>query len=184
MNEKDAVLASRAAGGQPEAAEELARQHGPAAYRLARSLGLGEHDAEDVAQEVIVRLLGMLERYDPEKAALSTLVYRMTTNAVCDARRKLAGFRTPDDSDVIRSAPARGAGPAAPGGGDGVRQMVLAAAESLPERQRQVFILHDIEELSVAQAAAALEISETNVRVQLCSARRALRERLAHLLEG
>jgi DNA-directed RNA polymerase specialized sigma24 family protein len=53
-----------------------------------------------------------------------------------------------------------------------------------PERQRQVFVLHDLEELSVPDTAAALEITETNVRVQLCSARRALRERLAHLLEG
>jgi len=185
VNETDAALARRAARGDPAAAEELARAHGPAAYRLARTLGLGEHDAEDVAQEVLVKLLGMLGRYDPERASLGTLVYRMTANAVADARRKLAGFRNPADSDVLRSAPdPRGAEAPAAGEPGAIRRAVLAAAQDLPERQRQVFILHDLEELSVGDTAAALEITETNVRVHLCSARRTLRERLAHLLEG
>jgi len=183
VRETDAELASRAARGDPAAAEELARAHGPAAFRLARSLGLDEHDAEDVAQEVLVRLLGMLGRYDPERAALGTLVYRMTVNAAADLRRSQAGRPGRADTEVLRSAPAR-ASAAEPGAADAghIRRAVLAAAQDLPERQRQVFVLHDLEELSVSEAAAALEISETNVRVQLCSARRALRGRLAHLI--
>jgi RNA polymerase sigma-70 factor (ECF subfamily) len=185
VKETDAELARRAARGDPAAAEELARAHGPAAFRLARSLGLDEHDAEDVAQEVLVRLLGMLGRYDPERASLGTLVYRMTANAVADLRRKQAARPGRADTEVLRSAPAREAAltPAAEDPGQ-IRLAVLAAAQMLPERQRQVFVLHDLEELTVAEAAAALEISETNVRVQLCSARRSLRERLSHILEG
>jgi len=186
VKETDAELARRAARGDPAAAEELARAHGPAAFRLARSLGLDEHDAEDVAQEVLVRLLGMLGRYDPDRAALGTLVYRMTVNAAADLRRKQAVRPGRADSEVLRSAPAREeySEPAIGNDPGRIRRAVLAAAQDLPERQRQVFVLHDLEELSIPEAAAALEISETNVRVQLCSARRALRERLAHLLEG
>jgi RNA polymerase sigma-70 factor (ECF subfamily) len=185
VKQTDADLARRAARGDPAAAEELARAHGPAAFRLARSLGLGEHDAEDVAQEVMVGLLRMLGRYDPERAALGTLVYRMTLNAVTDVRRRQAGRPGQADSEVFRSAPdPRGAPAPAVDEPGRVRMAVLAAAQGLPERQRQVFVLHDLEELSIAEAAAALEITETNARVHLCSARRTLRERLAHLLEG
>jgi RNA polymerase sigma-70 factor (ECF subfamily) len=185
VNETDAELARRAAAGEPAAAEQLARTYGPAAFRVARSLGLGEHDAEDLAQEVLVRLLGLLGRYRPERASLGTLVYRMTANAVSDFRGRPAAREARADSEVLR-----GAGD--PRGGTGaerleaaeLRELILAAAAGLPERQRQVFILHDLEELPVGDVAAALETSPGNVRVHLCSARRALRERLAHLLEG
>jgi RNA polymerase sigma-70 factor (ECF subfamily) len=185
VNETDAELARRAAAGEPAAAEELARTHGPAAFRVARSLGLGEHDAEDLAQEVLVRLLGLLGRYDPERASLRTLVYRMTANAVSDFRSRPAAREARADSELLRSAPdPRGYTEAGRLEAAELRRLILAAAAELPERQRQVFILHDLEELPVGDVAAALETSASNVRVHLCSARRALRERLAHLLEG
>ncbi len=186
MRETDAELARRASRGDPGAAEELARAHGPAAFRVAQSLGLGEHDAEDVAQEVLVRLLGALARYDPARASLATLVFRMTANAVADLRRRQAARPGQADTEALRTAPAREDGRADAAGDEPgrIRMAVLAAAQGLPERQRQVFVLHDLEELSIGDTAAALEITETNVRVHLCSARRALRERLAHLLEG
>jgi RNA polymerase sigma-70 factor (ECF subfamily) len=185
VNTEDAVLARRAVSGEAAAAEELARRHGPAAFRLARALGLGEHDAEDVAQEVLVRLLKMLDRYDPEKASLGTLVHRMTMNAASDHRRRQAGREVSSEDADLRAAPNARSFTEAAGLAPGeIRRAVLAAADGLPERQRQVFVLHDLEELPVADVAAALEITATNVRVHLCAARRTLRGKLAHLLEG
>jgi RNA polymerase sigma factor (sigma-70 family) len=133
VKKTDAELARRAARGDPAAAEELARTHGPAAFRLARLLGLGEHDAEDVAQEVLVGLLGMLGRYDPDRASLGTLVYRMTANAVTDLRRKQAGRPGRAETEVLRSTPdTRGTGGSDGGEPGEIRRAVLAAAESLP----------------------------------------------------
>jgi RNA polymerase sigma-70 factor (ECF subfamily) len=148
-------------------------------------MGLGEHDAEDVAQEVVLRLLGTAGRYDPRRAALSTLVYRMTVNAVHDFRARPSRREVGADTTAMLSLPAAGANRETRRPAEReLRDIVADAVELLPERQRQVCALHDLEGLSIAETAAALEITATNVRVHLTHARRALRQRLAHLLEG
>lgn len=159
--------------------------HGPASYRCARSLGLGEHDAEDVAQEVLLKLLGVMARYDPEKAAIGTLVYRMTMNATADHRRKPARREVRADTGMIRAVPDPDSHDEAERLEHGeLRELITATVHELPERQRQVCVLHDLEGMSVADTAHTLEITPTNVRVHLTHARRALRERLARILEG
>lgn len=185
MSAELAEIARRAASGDAAAAEALARACGPIAFRVARAAGLGEHDAEDLAQDVLLRLVGMLDGYDPQRAAPETLVYRMTLNAAADARARAGRRESRAATAVLDSA----ADPRAAAPGDGLaaadlRRLITAAAMELPERQRRVFLLHDLEGLGAAETAAAMGITETNVRVHLCAARRALRRRLAHLLEG
>ena len=185
MREKDAQLARRAAAGDAAAREELVQTYGPASFRTARSLGIGEHDAEDVAQEVMVKLLGAVGRYDPERAAIGTLVYRMTVNAVHDLRARPARREVEANTTVMQAVPSpRTAAEAERLEHGELRALIVTQVRNLPERQRQVCVLHDLEGLSIADTAATLEITTTNVRVHLTHARRALRERLAHLLEG
>jgi RNA polymerase sigma-70 factor (ECF subfamily) len=185
VREQDAKLARRAAGGDPAAREELVRRYGPVSFRCARSLGLSDHDAEDIAQDVMVKLLGAIGRYDPKKAAIGTLVYRITVNAVHDFRAKPQHRETGASTTVIRAVPSpRTRAEAEKLEFGEMRALIVNQVRTLPARQRQVCVLHDLEGMSIADTAAALEITPTNVRVHLTHARRALRERLAHLLEG
>ena len=185
MRDKDAQLASRAARGDADAREELVRKYGPASFRTARSLGLGEHDAEDLAQEVMLKLVGAIRRYDPQRAAIGTLVYRMTVNAVHDFRARPARREVGVDTTVLRTLPSPASGAEVQRLEYGeLRAVIVSQVRNLPERQRQVCVLHDLEGLSITDTAETLEITPTNVRVNLTHARRALRERLAHLLEG
>ncbi len=184
MRKKDAEVARRAAGGEPAAREELVRTYGPISFRCARTLGLGDHDAEDIAQEVMLKLLGAIGRYDSKRAAIGTLVYRMTVNAIHDLRAK-PSRREVGASTTVFSAipnPKNRAEAEALEFGE-MRQIIVNSVRHLPLRQRQVCVLHDLEGQSIADTATALEISTTNVRVHLTHARRALRERLRHLLE-
>lgn len=185
MRKRDAEIARRAAGGEPAAREELVRTYGPVSFRCARTMGLGDHDAEDIAQEVVVRLLGAIGRYDAERAAIGTLVYRMTINAIHDLRAKPSRREVGASTTVFSAIPnprSRAEAEALEFGE--TRQLIVNAVRHLPQRQRQVCTLHDLEGQSIAETAAALEITTTNVRVHLTHARRALRQRLSHLLEG
>lgn len=185
VRNQDAELARRAAEGDAASRDELVRQYGPASFRCARSLGLGDHDAEDVAQEVMVKLLGSIDRYDPSRAAIGTLVYRMTVNTVHDFRSRPARREVRGSTTVMKSlSNPRSAAEARRMENGEMRELIVRAVRDLPGRQRQVCALHDLEGLSIADTAAALEITPTNVRVHLTHARRALRERLGHLLEG
>ncbi len=185
MRKKDAELARRAAKGNPAAREELVRTYGPVSFRCARSLGLGDHDAEDLAQDVTIKLLGTIGRYDSERAAIGTLVYRMTVNAVHDLRAKPSRREVEANTAILSAIPNPGSRAEAEALELGeLRQLIVNAVRHLPLRQRQVCALHDLEGQSIADTAAALEITTTNVRVHLTHARRALRERLGHLLEG
>jgi RNA polymerase sigma-70 factor (ECF subfamily) len=184
VKDSDSDLARRAAAGEAAAREQLARAHGPVSFRVARSLGLDEHDAEDVAQEVMLRLFASLGRYDPARARMGTLVYRMTVNAANDLRSSRARCPAGADTTAVLSAPAPRPAPPAAGDDTGeLHRAVTAAVAGLPLRQRQVCTLHDLEGLSIADTAAALELTVTNVRTHLTYARRALRQRLAGLLE-
>jgi RNA polymerase sigma-70 factor, ECF subfamily len=185
VRKKDAELARRAAGGDPAAREELVRAYGPVSFRCARTLGLGDHDAEDIAQEVMIKLLKAIGRYDPERAAIGTLVYKMTVNAIHDLRAKPSRREVGASTTVFGAIPnprTRAEAEALEFGE--MRQLIVNAVRHLPQRQRQVCVLHDLEGQSISNTAAALEITTTNVRVHLTHARRALRERLSHLLEG
>ena len=63
-----------------------------------------------------------------------------------------------------------------------VRQLIEAALDELPEKYRVVFVLRDVEGLSVKETADALGLSESNVKVRLLRARLDLRERLTRVL--
>jgi RNA polymerase sigma-70 factor (ECF subfamily) len=185
VRKQDADLARRAADGEAAARDELVSRYGPASFRCARSLGLGDHDAEDVAQEVMVKLLGSIARYDPSRAAIGTLVYRMTVNTVHDFRGRPARREVRGSTTVMKAVPNPRSGAEAERlENSEMRSLIVRAVRDLPGRQRQVCVLHDLEGLSIADTASTLEITPTNVRVHLTHARRALRERLGHLLEG
>jgi RNA polymerase sigma-70 factor (ECF subfamily) len=109
----------------------------------------------------------------------------MTVNAVHDLRAKPQRKEVGASTTVMRSIPnPRDRAEAERLEFGEMRALIVNAVRTLPQRQRQVCVLHDLEGLSIADTAASLDITQTNVRVHLTHARRALRERLSHLLEG
>jgi RNA polymerase sigma-70 factor (ECF subfamily) len=162
-----AALASQAAAGDREAAEDLIGRLRPAILRYCRGrLGRmsGSYDvADDVAQEVCVAVLTALPRYRDEGRPFSAFVFGVAAHKVADAQR--AAFRAPvpvaalpertDDADGPEAALLRRV--------DGERARALLA--QLPEQQRELLVLRVCSGLSAEETGRALGMTAGAVRV-------------------
>jgi RNA polymerase sigma-70 factor (ECF subfamily) len=139
--------------------------------------------AEDLVQEVFLRVYRARERYAPE-ARFSTWLYRIATNlALNELRRprRRAPHRSAEDEEVVLAEPAAGADDVAHA--RRVGRAAAAALEELPETQRAALCLAAVEGLSYAEVAEALEVTESAVKALVHRARSALAQRLRAVRE-
>ena len=169
----DNELVSRAASGDRAAWAQLVDRYlGPVSGYAWHMLG-DRGEAEDVAQETFVRLMGKVADWDADGAAsLKTWLYRVAINLCIDRRRKVVPLpvaELPEVPDIH-----------APGAEEILDRdrVVREALDRLPERQRAVLTLVYYQGLSNGEAAAALRISVEAVESLLARARRALRAML------
>lgn len=141
----------------------LARQYGPAVYRLAFARTGSRADAEDVMQEVFVRLLKAKPDFADQEHAKAWLL-RVAANCANDLFRAPWRRREEPLSEIM-SAPEE----PEPGG-------VVEAVLALPPKYRTAVHLYYYEDLSVAEIAAILGKSEGAVKSRLFRARALLRE--------
>jgi RNA polymerase sigma-70 factor, ECF subfamily len=176
MGESDAALVARARAGEADAFEALVRRHLRAAFAVALAQLGEEADAEDAAQDGFVTALQRLDecrKPDQFGSWLMTIVRnrardRRRMRAVRSALPLEAAASTRGDDDPSRDAER-----------SELRSELLRALDALPEKQREVALLFDLEGWSHREIAARLGISEGSARVHLFNARRALRATLA-----
>ncbi|HEX9637696.1 MAG TPA: sigma-70 family RNA polymerase sigma factor [Acidobacteriota bacterium] len=164
-SDREAVCAVRA--GDRERFEEIVARYQSMLASLAYRMGIARGDLEDVVSEVFLRLYQRLGAYDPSRPFFPWL-YSVALHRIRDLQRRAA-----------RQAWRPDVGPPAvePRGPDLVEQDQLRLAlAQLPERYRRPLVLYHLEELSVAETAAALDLPEGSVKVQLLRGRRRLRE--------
>jgi RNA polymerase sigma-70 factor (ECF subfamily) len=189
----DAELVQRAKTGDLDAFEALTNRYEQRVYGLAMRMLRQEQDAEDVTQQTFLSVLENLEGFRGE-ASFSTWVLRIASHAALKIIRKRKGLNTvsleeaaepSDDSDSIphpefiadwRQSPEHLVER------NEVRRLLDEALARLDEKHRLVFLLRDVEGLSVKETADALELSEGNVKVRLLRARLQLREDLTRVL--
>jgi RNA polymerase sigma-70 factor, ECF subfamily len=179
----DTPLVHRAKAGDLAAFEELVSTYETRVYSLARRITGNDHDAEDVTQQTFINTLEHLDGFR-EEASFSTWLMRIATHAALKIIRKRQGLPTvslDDDREDLphpqfiadwRDNPVRLAEQSE------TRQLIETALAELDEKHRIVFLLRDVEGLSVKETAIALDLSEANVKVRLLRARLQLRERL------
>jgi len=166
----------------PPSWEEVVRDHSARVYRLAYRLTGNAHDAEDLTQEVFVRVFRSLSSYTP--GTFEGWLHRITTNLFLDLVRRRARIRfdpLPDDAERI---PARGlAGMESPAQAYDDTHFdadVQAALDALPPDFRAAVVLCDLEGLSYEEIAATLGIKIGTVRSRIHRGRTQLRAALAH----
>jgi RNA polymerase sigma-70 factor (ECF subfamily) len=136
-------------------------------------------EAEDVTQEVLVKLWQHAESVDPEK--LTAWVMRVARNAVIDTtrRRKSRGavFADGVDFNVVESLVASGnAGPDQAIRSREVRDALQEALAQVEEPYRSIVVMREVQEMSYSEIVAALEMPLNTVKVYLHRGRRMLRE--------
>ena len=171
LADPDAAWLARAAAGDEAAFAQLVDRHLPRLHALAwRALGSGA-DAEDVAQETLLRAWRQLPSWQAGQARFSTWLQRVALNLVNDRLRARREQVPIDETELPASAP----GPER-GADDAQRaRRVRRALQALPERQRDAMLLCHFEGLGNIEAAAALEVSVEALESLLSRARRALR---------
>jgi RNA polymerase sigma-70 factor (ECF subfamily) len=153
--ESDEALVRQLVDGDAAALEELAARHARAAYGLALHM-LGDPGwAEELVQEVLLRLWRQPARYDPARGSVQTWLLRITHNAAVDALRSRRGTARAMDggADALDTLPAAGPDPFACAW-DGARaEVVRRALAALPAEQREVIELAYYGGLSQAEIA-------------------------------
>ena len=181
----DAEIVTRVLGGDVELFEVLMRRHNQRVFRAARAIVRDEAEAEDVMQEAYARAFTQLAQFQG-RSQWSTWVTRIAVNDALGRLRRQGRFVNTDVSELEESSmdhPTRGGGSSPPGPEDQVAARELngfleRAVDGLPDIYRTVFVLREVEELSTAETADCLGISEELVKVRLHRARGELRRRL------
>ncbi len=186
-DESDASLMGRAAGGDPAAFDVLVRRWTNRVFRLAHRFFRRPEDAEDVAQEVFLKLYRTAATYRPD-APFEHWILRIATNACLDRLRERR--RRPETVLSAITSEAGGWLDRALGGAallaheaEVAKALAADLLDTLRPRDRTVLVLMDLEGLSASEVAAATGSTRAAVKVRAMRARRALR-RLAGGLPG
>jgi RNA polymerase sigma-70 factor (ECF subfamily) len=182
----EAELIARAKVGDEAAARALIQSNNRRIYRVARSILRDDSEAEDVVQETYLRAFAALSTFRQE-AGFSTWLTRIALNEALERlrRRRLLPGLDETRSEVLdarsRVIPFPLAHPPSPEADFGrrqVRDLLEAAIDKLPDPFRLVFILRDVEEMSIEETARHLSLKPQTVKTRLHRARRLLRQAL------
>ena len=163
----------------PPTWDEVVRTHSARVYRLAYRLTGNPHDAEDLTQEVFVRVFRSLSSYTP--GTFEGWLHRITTNLFLDQARRKSKIRfdaLADDADT--RMPGRVPSPDNQVNDRLFDDDVEAALADLPPDFRAAVVLCDIEGLSYDEIADVLGLKLGTVRSRIHRGRAMLREALAH----
>jgi RNA polymerase sigma-70 factor, ECF subfamily len=179
MDDSDEALMARIARGDEPAYRQLARRHLPVAVALARRVLGNTADAEDVAQEAMLRVWTNAPRWQP-LALFRTWFRRVVVNLCLDRKRRAQWVDLEAAGEIVD--PAANAGEQVERGERD--ELVRAAIGKLPPRQRAAIVLTYSEGLSNAEVADALGTSVSAVETLLVRGKQNLRRSLASVIEG
>ena len=179
--------AVKGTGGPPAAAadwhppswEEIVRTHSARVYRLAYRLTGNAADAEDLTQEVFVRVFRSVSRYTP--GTFEGWLHRITTNLFLDMARRRQRIRFEGlGEDAVHRLHGLGPTPAEAFEERHLDADVTTALEALPPEYRAAVVLCDTEGLSYEEIAATLGVKLGTVRSRIHRGRAHLRTALDH----
>ncbi len=183
--EKAAISLEKLQSGDRAEFAHLVEQYSSPIYRLALNMLGTEQDAEDVLQETFVKAFKGIQGFK-ELSTLSTWIYRIAINESLMILRKAKRIASSldaveDGEDTIEPKEVIDWGdlPEESFLKDELKGKLDEAISLLPEKLRLVFILRDIEDLSIRETAASLGITEMAVKTRLLRARLHLREDLS-----
>ncbi len=167
----DEVLLERIARGDMAAVSALVSRKLPKLLSLGRRMLNDPVEAEDVAQETLVRTWKQAATWVPGKARIDTWMHRVALNLCYDRLRRRKDNVSPDDVEIIDDA----AGPSVQLEQAQAAQALQNALAQLPERQRTAITLNYYQEMSNIEAAAVMGVSIEALESLLARARRTLR---------
>ena len=184
LNEIVQPLIPQIQAGDRGALEKLIRTCQQQVYRWALSKTADSDDADDVTQEVLVRLERTLPSYRGE-ARFTTWLYRLTGNVAIDLQRGRSRRMRLGEKEAVRQQSEAAAKavtakdrPLDAIHASNVARLVRAYFEKLPQQQREIFDLVDLQGCTPAEVSRMLDMNGATVRAHLFKARRTIRRRI------
>ena len=179
VDDSDEALMARVARGDRQAYQRLARRHLPAMLGLARRILGNAADAEDVAQEAMLRVWTHAPRWQP-LAAFRTWLTRVVVNLCLDRKRRAAWVELEAAGEIADTAPHAGERAES----EERERRLHAAIAKLPVRQRTAIMLTYSEGMSNAQVAEMLDTTVSAVETLLVRGKQNLRRALDDMIGG
>jgi RNA polymerase sigma-70 factor, ECF subfamily len=188
----DVELARRCAAREPDAVRALVTANNQRLYRTAWSILKDRSEAEDAVQAGYLKAFAAIGGYEG-RSSLSTWLTRIVVNVSLERLRTARRRRAHLEADGVvvldsyREHLMRGSEPAAPDAAlarEQLRRLIEHAVADLPDQFRTVFVLREIEGLSIDETAAALGLVPATVKTRLLRARRKLQAALAPQVHG
>jgi RNA polymerase sigma-70 factor (ECF subfamily) len=177
----DEEVVARVLAGEPALFEVLMRRHNQRIYRIVRGILRDDTEAEDVMQDAYVRAYQHLGQFEGRSTFITWLSRIAMHEAFARARRlsrQISLDSEPEWSAAMNPQSPATKSPETIVANHELRMSLETAILSLPQKYRSVVILRDVEEMTTAEVAGALEISEDLVKVQLHRARALVRKAL------
>jgi RNA polymerase sigma-70 factor (ECF subfamily) len=188
--EADEALFERVRAGEVVLFELLMRRHNQRLFRVARAIVKDADEAEDVMQEAYVRAFEHRDQFEG-RARFSTWLVKIAVHEAQARRRRRArvGSRCSLEEAVADESMIEALGKASQGPQDIAASRELAglleaAIDRLPESQRVVFVLREVEGLDTRETAQCVGLTEEAVKVRLHRARQSLRQDLERRLSA
>lgn len=178
----DMATVERVIDGDTECYAEIIRRYNPYLYKVGKSYGFRHAEIEDLLQETYLNAYMNLKKFE-HRSAFKTWIVRIMLNE-CYHRKQKAAYKREqfDDYEQIEdSRPMfknRNSDTGKMVGNSELKDVLEGAIQRIPENQRVVFTLRELNGMSVRETAESLEISEGNVKVRLNRAKAMLQDEI------
>jgi RNA polymerase sigma-70 factor, ECF subfamily len=183
LNEIDIIALAKK--GDPKALSELVNAYSDRIYNLGLRILRNKEDAEDILQETFLTVVQKIDTFDG-RSSFFTWIYRIATNtALMKLRKKKPQYvDLPDNPDFQESIESKifidwSQDASLNVHNTEVKKLLDESINDLSEIYKTVFILRDIEQLSIKETSKILNITEENVKIRLRRARQYLRDKLS-----
>ncbi len=179
----DEEIVSRILAGDVQLFELLMRRHNQRIYRAIRSILREDSECEDVMQEAYVRAYEHLGQFEG-RAQFSTWLTRIAVNealkrlAASGKLEPLEGEQHEGEDETMPAFQSKSPTPEAAASGSELRSLLEEAILALPLTYRSVIVLRDVEEMTTAETAEALSLTDATVKVRLHRGHERLRSEL------
>ncbi len=186
LKPSDESVIERILRGEKEAYEVLMRRYNQRLFRIARSYITDEDEIEDVVQEAYVHAYEQLDRFE-FRSRFSTWLIRILINealARVKQKQRFQSFTPALSRDAaggaeIQSPIPESESPVEKLMNAELKEILEKAVDGLPEKYRTVYMMREIEGMSVAETSQCLSISQTNVKVRSLRAKEMLRDSIS-----
>jgi len=180
-NSSDEETIEKILNGENRLFEVLIRKYNSRLFKIGMSIMNNDTDVEDCMQTSFVSAYENLSRFENRSTFGTWLVRIMINECLLQLKRKKR-YINMEDENILSDFNTQNSGEIKTPSDIAVNNELGKALElslsKLPEKYRMVFVLREIEEMSIAETVSALNISETNVKVRLLRAKEMLRKQL------